>query len=115
MIFLFPFDIVLPIVVVDPLLGGVAVVVVVVADVLNTAPLLLCAAFREVLSSAGCTLVSTAFSDDSKSLLMPRMMSQTDRWAETEEKHAKRQGRRRAVGGILIFKIFASASISWYP
>ena len=29
-----------------------------------------------------------------------------------EEKHAKRQGRRRAVGGILIFKIFASASIS---
>ena len=46
MIFLFPFDFVLPIVVVDPLLGGVAVVVVVVADVLNTAPLLCAAVIR---------------------------------------------------------------------
>jgi len=105
MIFLFPLDVVLAIVVlvvVGPLLGGVAVVVV-VADVLNTAPLL-CAAFSEVLSSAGCTFVSTAFSDDSKSLLMPRMISQTDRWADTEEKQAKRQGRRSTVGGIFIFK-----------
>jgi len=90
MIFLFPLDVVLPIVVlavVGPLFGGVAVVV--DADVLNTAPLL-CAAFREVLSSAGCTFVSTAFSDDSKSLLIPRMMSQTDRWAEAVEKHVKK-------------------------
>jgi len=112
MIFLFPLNVVLPIVVlvvVEPLFGGVAVVV--AADVLNTAPLL-CAAFREVLSSAGCTFVSTAFSDDSKSLLIPRMMSQTDRWAEAVEKQAKmQQGRRRAVDGILIVKIFAAASI----
>jgi len=102
MIFLFPLDVVLVVllVVVE---GGV---VVVSADVLNTAPLL-CAAFREVLSSAGCTFVSTAFSDDSKSLLMPRMMSQTDRWAEAvETEAARRQGMRRA--GILIVAIFAA-------
>ena len=52
MIFLFPLDVVLPVVVVlvvvGPLLGGVAVVVV-VADVLNTAPLL-CAAVNRVNS-----------------------------------------------------------------
>ena len=51
MIFLFPLDVVLAIVVlvvVGPLLGGVAVVVV-VADVLNTAPLL-CAAVNRVNS-----------------------------------------------------------------
>lgn len=49
MIFLFPFDFVLSIVelvVVDPLLGGVAVAVVVVADVLKTAPLLCAAVIR---------------------------------------------------------------------
>lgn len=81
MIFLFPLDVVLGVVlvVVKPLLEGL--VVAVSSDVLNTTPLL-CAALREVLKSAGWTLVSTAFSDDSKSLLIPRMMSQTDRWAE---------------------------------
>lgn len=106
MIFLFPLDVVLVVllVVVEPLFGGGAVVV--AADVLNTAPLL-CAALREVLSSAGCTFVSTTFSDDSKSLLMPRMMSQTDRWAEAvETKAARRQGIRRV--GILIVAIFAA-------
>jgi len=102
MIFLFPLDVVLVVLLV--VVGGG--VVVVSADVLNTAPLL-CAAFREVLSSAGCTFVSTAFSDDSKSLLMPRMMSQTDRWAEAVEREAaRRQGMRRA--GILIVAIFAA-------
>jgi len=99
MIFRFPLDVVVVLLVV---VGGVAVVV--AADVLNTAPLL-CAALREVLSSAGCTLVSTAFSDDSKSLPMPRMMSQTDRWAEAVEREAaKRQGMRRADS--LIVAIF---------
>jgi len=102
MIFLFPLDVVLVVLLV--VVEGGAVVV--AADVLNTAPLL-CAAFREVLSSAGCTFVSTAFSDDSKSLLMPRMMSQTDRWAEAvETEAARRQGMRRA--GILIVAIFAA-------
>jgi len=111
MIFLFPLDVVVlaivvlaivVLVVVEPLLGGVAVVAV-AADVLNTAPLL-CAAFRDVLSRAGWTFVSTAFSDDAKSLLIPRMMSQTDPWPEAVEKQAKKvkQGRRRAVDGILI-------------
>lgn len=101
MIFLFPLDVVLVVLLV--VVEGGAVVV--AADVLNTAPLL-CAAFREVLSSAGCTFVSTAFSDDSKSL-MPRMMSQTDRWAEAvETEAARRQGMRRA--GILIVAIFAA-------
>jgi len=108
MIFRFPLDVVVVLlVVVGPLFGGVAVVV--AADVLNTAPLL-CAALREVLSSAGCTLVSTAFSDDSKSLPMPRMMSQTDRWAEAVEREAaKRQGMRRADSLIVaIFNILPS-------
>ena len=47
MIFLFPLNVVLPIVVlvvVEPLFGGVAVVV--AADVLNTAPLLCAAVIR---------------------------------------------------------------------
>ena len=54
MIFLFPLDVVLPIVVlavVGPLFGGVAVVV--DADVLNTAPLLCAAVIRPFIHTCG--------------------------------------------------------------
>ena len=61
MIFLFPFDFVLPIVVVDPRLGGVAVAVVVVADVLNTAPLLCAAVNCLCHNSQSCTYECACF------------------------------------------------------
>ena len=54
MIFLFPLDVVLPIVVlavVGPLFGGIAVVV--DADVLNTAPLLCAAVIRPFIHTCG--------------------------------------------------------------
>jgi len=101
MIFLFPLD-VGP--VLDPLFGADVVVVVVVVNDLN-APLL-CAALREVLRRAGCTLVTTVFSEDSKSLLTPRMTSQTDLWADPAEWQEKRQIRWRAVEVNFIFRVF---------
>jgi len=102
MIFLFPLDVGS---VLDPLFGADVVVVVVVVNDLNTAPLL-CAALREVLRRAGCTLVTTVFSEDSKSLLTPRMTSQTDLWADPAEWQEKRQSRWRAVEVNFIFRFF---------